>query len=121
MKKKIRIISIILLVMMVLVTFGNVALAAGPIDEGLGIKATTPTGDGVTKFKDVAGKVLGALQLFGAIAGVIIIAWLGVRYLLASPEGKTDYKGNMMPYIIGALLLIAAPAVANFIFKAVTI
>ena len=41
----------------------------------------------------------------GIILSVIILAILGIKYILGSVEEKAEYKNDIIPYLIGAALL----------------
>ena len=52
----------------------------------------------------------------GIIAGVAIIAIFGIKYMMGSLEEKAEYKKTMIPFIVGAVVLMLAPQIAKFIF-----
>ena len=105
MKKSMKIVSILMIAMMM-------CMVATPV---LAVTATvTPTQPtdtaGILK---LAGKILGFLQWIALIGGVLIIAVLGIKYMMGSLEEKAEYKKSMMPYLIGALLVFAASTIAT--------
>lgn len=112
MKKSVKVLSILLMALTVLTVICNITYAAVTPDS---ITAKEPTD--ATKMVDLGGKILGGLRVFGTIASVLIIAILGIKYLTASPEGKADYKANMVPYIVGAVLLFGATNVASLVYN----
>lgn len=57
------------------------------------------------KIETAASKVLTAITNVGIVASIIIIAVLGVKYMLGSVEEKAEFKKDMIPYLIGACLL----------------
>ena len=63
------------------------------------------------------GKIIGFLQWAGVIAGVVIIAIFGIKYMMGSLEEKAEYKKTMMPYIVGAALIFAASALATVVYN----
>ena len=42
---------------------------------------------------------------------------LGVKYMLGSVEEKAEYKKSFVPLIVGIVLVVAATAIASFIFN----
>ena len=60
---------------------------------------------------------MGMIRNIAAIAAVIIIMVLGVKYMLGSVEEKAEYKKSFMPLIIGIVLVVGAAAIASFIFN----
>ena len=67
--------------------------------------------------KTIGGKVLGVLQAVGVILAVVILTVIGIKYMMGSAEEKAEYKNTMMPYIIGAIIVFAAPTIANIVYN----
>lgn len=75
--------------------------------------------DDPTTLTKLGGKVLDILQIAGIILGAIILAVLGIKYMTGSLEEKADYKKTMIPYLVGAVIIFAAPSLAKGIFSLV--
>lgn len=75
------------------------------------------TGDEAKKTINISRKILGAIRNCGIIISVIIIAVIGLKYMLCSLEEKANYKENMTPYIIGCLLLMMATTIPSLIYN----
>lgn len=58
-----------------------------------------------SKIESKTSKILTVISNIGIAISVIILAILGVKYMFGSVEDKAEYKQDMIPYIIGALLL----------------
>lgn len=118
--KIVKIISVVMIAMMLVMTVSNVAMAGGT-DLGTVAGDVKPIRDGAqtTDVQTIAGRVIGLLQIIGAVIAVIIIVALGLKYITSSPEGKADYKASAIPLLIGAALLVAGPAIARLIFSVV--
>ena len=118
MKKSIKMISILMIALAVII----VATPVFAVDPEGAIKDVEGEidYDGNTDFTKKAGQIIGFLQWAGAIAGVIIIAIFGVKYMMGSLEEKAEYKKTMIPFIVGAVVLIAAPQIAKLIFSIFT-
>lgn len=69
------------------------------------------------QLSSLGGKILSALQIIGFIAGVVILVVLGLKYMMGSLEEKAEYKKTMIPYLVGAIIVIAAPTLAKGIFS----
>jgi len=41
---------------------------------------------------------------------------IGIKYMMGSAEEKAEYKKVMVPYIIGAVLLFAAPHIVRVVY-----
>lgn len=61
------------------------------------------------------GNALWLVQAAGIVTGVIMIAYIGFTYILASPEGKSDLKERMPVYVIGAFLIMGATTVVRIV------
>ena len=58
-----------------------------------------------SKIENATSKILTIISNIGIAVSVIILAILGVKYMLGSVEDKAEYKQDMIPYLIGVLLL----------------
>lgn len=61
------------------------------------------------------GAALGIIRVVGtgiAMIGLLIIA---IRYMVASPGQRADYKKNLIGFTIGAFILIAASQILGII------
>lgn len=112
MKKSMKIISVLMIAMMM-------CMVATPV---LAVTATvTPTQPtdtaGILK---LAGKILGFLQWIALIGGVLIIAILGIKYMMGSLEEKAEYKKSMIPLIVGIVVVMGATTIANLLVNTFT-
>lgn len=67
-------------------------------------------------FFDKAGVILGAVRTLGVVISVLVLMFVGIKYMLGSVEERADYKKAMMPYVIGAILLFATTTFVTIIF-----
>lgn len=49
--------------------------------------------------------ILSVITSIGMIVAVLMSGILGLKYMLGSVEEKADYKKDMIPYLVGAILL----------------
>ena len=119
MKKTMKIVSILMMAIMMLMVATPVFAAkeGETTSTDIQIKPTPPTDTG--GILQIAGKVLGFLQWIALVGGVIIIAVLGVKYMMGSLEEKAEYKKTFVPFIVGAIVIFAAPQIAKLIFNIV--
>ena len=116
MKKTMKIVSILMMAIMMLMVATPVFAEVNP-GSAIGEVEGNIKYDGNTDFTTKVGKIIGFLQWAGAIAGVLIITILGIKYMMGSLEEKAEYKKSMIPLIVGAVVLIAAPQIAKLIFS----
>lgn len=115
-----KIISVIMLAVMLTITVSNVAMAATDFGTIISSTENKINRQNDANVQDIGGRIIGFIQVLGVVAAVIVLVWLGVKYITASPEGKADYKGALVPYVIGAILLALGPTIAAGIFNAIT-
>ena len=116
MKKTMKLVSILLLAVILLANMSTLCLATG---GGVAPGDIDPdyTGIDTTGVQKTAKKVMGLIRNIAVIAGVLLIAVLGVKYMLGSVEEKAEYKKSFMPLIVGAVVVMAATQIATMIFS----
>lgn len=95
------------------ITMSAMVLATTDIG-GVSINPTTPTD---TTYQTVGNKVIGVIQVVGIIISVVCLMVLGIKYMMGSAEEKAEYKKTFIPYIVGAVVLFAASALAKSIYN----
>ena len=71
--------------------------------------------------KDSSGLVNAGLYItkwirYGAfIASVVVLMSKGIKFIVASPEGKADVKKEMIPWAVGMFLLLAFNVILNVV------
>lgn len=70
-----------------------------------------------TGMTSIAGKVIGLIRNVAVIAGVVILSFLGIKYMLGSIEEKAKYKETLMPLIVGIIVVMSATQIATMIFS----
>lgn len=74
-----------------------------------------PTDDN-SDTKELEGKVsiiLTVITNIGMILAVLMLAIIGVKYMLGSLEEKAEYKKDMIPYLVGACLLFGITVIVK--------
>ena len=108
MKKKI--LSLLLAAIMCLTPF-SVALAGG-WDIEIGQTGTGALGDmGVT-----VSTVLGIIQTIGYVVAIVMVMYVGIKYLTAGATKKAEVKETLVPILVGAILIVAAVTIVNWLF-----
>ena len=64
----------------------------------------------------IGGQIIGIVRTVGVLVAVVILLVLGIKYMIASAEEKADYKKSMIPYIVGAVLIFGASAIAGIVY-----
>ena len=79
----------------------------------------TASGD-IGGFGTMAGIIVWILQFVGYSVAVIMLAVMGIKYMLSSSSEKADIKSRLIPYTIGAVLLFASATFLNIIYNIVS-
>ena len=73
--------------------------------------------EGTTTLTNLGGKIYGAIFTAGIVLSVIVMAVLGIKYMMGSTEEKSEYKKSMVPYVIGALCIFGASTIASIVYN----
>lgn len=111
MNKLTKILSVLMVVIMLTVAISPAVNALTPSN----VQPNENTA-AANKIVSVGGSILGIVRSVAIVAAVVIIAILGVKYIVGSTEEKANYKKAFMPYIIGILLVVAASQIATWIW-----
>ena len=106
MKKIMKILSITMILCMVLTSF----CFADALDEA-GVKVETRQLEGGGG--DLANAVLGTLRTIGIFISVGMAIFLGIKYVGASPEGKSELKKQLGVYVLGIVLILGASLIVG--------
>ena len=108
MKKAYKVLSVLMVVLMIAITCTNV-FAANVLDYMNG------QADGVEteKIGTIGNKLLTIIVNVGMVLAVVVVAVLGIKYMMGSTEEKAEYKKTMMPYLVGAILVFGASAIGR--------
>lgn len=121
MKRTMKLISILLLAVILVSSMSTLCFAEEKNAAAEPVKPSeiTPKYDNLdtTDFKGTAQKIMGLIRNIAVIAGVLLIAILGIKYMLGSVEEKADYKKSFVPLIVGAVVVMAATQIATMIFS----
>ena len=113
MKKRVKIFSIILIVMMVLctaITFVNAQEVLPNVNDYIPGNEDVPT-----NFTNMVGIIANTIQVIGIVASVIVLVMLGVKYMVGSVEERAEYKKSMIPYLIGTIMIVAIGTIVRTI------
>lgn len=124
MKKAYKALSVLLIVFMLVTMCTNVFAAddkksdkpaeESAFDIGL-ITSNKSLGDADTSMTDIGSVILTIVTNIGMILAIILIAVLGVKYMMGSTEEKAEYKKSLLPYIVGAILVFGASAIGKMV------
>ena len=112
MKKLSKILTVILLVAIMLTVQTTIVCAtgdsSGKVDELFQAEA-----EGTEGIMNVGGNIVSIVTTIGIIVAVVVLLVLGIKYMMGSASEKAEYKKTMIPYLVGALLIFGASAIAK--------
>lgn len=117
MKKKVnKIIYIFIIVAIILLLISNITMAGIADDEVKGELTGIYNIFGEDdQFNTKAGDVLGLVQYIGYAVAVIMAVYIGIKFIIASPEGKADVKKQLIPFTIGIVLLFLGSTIIGVV------
>lgn len=113
MKKTTRVLKIIFIMLVIIIAY-NTCIMAVNINN---INNRDTSVHGETEITNIASYIYSTITTIGIVLSVVILAILGIKYMLGSASERADYKKTMMPYLIGAVLVFSASTIANVIYQ----
>lgn len=71
--------------------------------------------EGIDELEVRIGTVMAVVSNIGIILSVLMSGILGIKYMVSSVEEKAEFKKDMLPYLIGALLVFGISAFVKFL------
>ena len=115
-KNKYKIVTMVMIILIVLLNINSVFA----IDTSRYSGITTISSGDMGSIADVGGKIIYVLQFLGYTVAVIMLAVMGIKYMMAAPNEKADIKTKLTPYLIGTLLIFAGSTMLKIIYRIVT-
>lgn len=112
MKKLDKVLSIVVVALMLACIATNV-FAAIDIDNVVKSGSTDANADNA--MSKLGGTIVAYVTNAAMVIAVVMIAVLGIKYMLGSSEEKADYKKSLVPLLIGAILVFGAAAIAKIV------
>ena len=72
------------------------------------------------KVNSLVGKIVGIITTVGIVVALATGVIIGIRFVVAAPEGKAQLKATLMPYIFGVLMLFTVSVMVGGIYSIVT-
>ena len=117
MKKLAKISSVILIVAIFTLMFSNtVVFGASSVINQLNPNYNEDDG-GLT---GLGQTIISYISIAAIVIAVIVLLILGIKYMIGSASEKAEYKKTMIPYLVGAVLIFGAGAIAQVIVQITT-
>lgn len=76
---------------------------------------TAVSASGASAVNTIMGNVIYVIQIIAFAAAVIMLIFVGIKFITASPEGKAEIKKTAVIYVVGAILLFAATGILQIV------
>ena len=105
------------------IAMGSVALASGTgggsvLDNVLGDDFGKNDNDANAIVGQIGSPIFAAIQAIGVIVAVIMVAYVGIKYLTAGAGQKAEVNSTLVPMLAGAALVALAPTLVKWAFGA---
>ena len=103
--------SLIAFVFVFFICMLNIEIFASPTSdlfEGTSMSGANELINDTTGIFGGINTVIGLLQMAGTGVSLIVITFLGIKYMVASVEDKAEIKKSALPIVIGCVLLFGA-------------
>lgn len=116
MKKSYKFVILLIISLIIMLALSNITMAAKVSIDNIKDNDTNVEASGI---KNIGSIILSGITEVGIVVSVVMVAILGVKYMMGSAEERAEYKKSMLPYLIGAILLFGASAIANMVVSLV--
>lgn len=104
-----------ILIMLLLVAFATCVQASGfigSIEQNIQGGAGSQPGQAIKNF---GGTIIGVIQVVGTGIGIIMLLYIAIKYMMAAPSEKAEFKKTAINFVIGAVVLFAASGILGLI------
>lgn len=115
--KTTKIVTTLLIAIMLVATLNSVVMATGVDADDILSQMGAAEAPDASQISTVGGQIVKIITTVGVVAAVIILAVLGIKYMVGSASEKAEYKKTMIPYLVGAGLLLGASAIVGVLFN----
>ena len=75
----------------------------------------TNTSKGETILQKVIGPILSVVRIVAVGVSIIMITFLGIKYMAAAPSEKASIKNQLVTFTIGAVVVVGATSILTMI------
>ena len=124
-KKVLKIIGILFMAVMLVCIMNNIAVAksgksGSALVNGFKGSTTTEAESGRTIVQKLVSPVLNIIRIIATGVSIIMITFLGIKYMSAAPNEKANIKNQLVTFTIGAVVVIGATSLLDIAKEAIT-
>lgn len=112
-----KVLLVIMLVTILLNVFNTcmVAATAGEVLKSTYNGTIGSAQDSVQKLNKIIGSVLAAVRIVAIGIAIIMITYLGIKYMSAAPNEKAGIKNQLILFSLGVFCVVGAVKIFDFI------
>ncbi len=114
MKKNILKIVFCLIVILSILLISTVS--ATSIIEDIDNNKGTNTSAGNT-VKETGNIIIGTIKVVGTGIAILMLLYIAIKYMIAAPSEKAEFKKTAVVYAVGAVVLFAAPRLVELVMR----
>lgn len=116
-KKFLKNALILLLTFIIIFSMNSIVFAEGEGGGNFNFDDFNNKGDTSIKtpVRTVVGAVLSVIRIVGTGIAIIILAYIGMKYMIAAPGDRADFKKGAIQYVIGAIIVFGASNIMTFL------
>ena len=104
----VKMLKILIVSIFIFAIMSNIAVMAYNVKETFNGNTSALPGSTTTAVQTVLGTVLDIARYVGVGVALIILMYIGVKFMVASPSERANIKQYSINYVIGATILIGA-------------
>ena len=115
MKKKIFWGMLLVFFLIIIFALGNPSFAAtgkGLVNQ---FNGTTGASTDTSIVRKIVGPILNIIRTVGIGLAVIVLTYLGIQYMYASPDKKADIKNKMIIFTLGVVVIVGASGILSLV------
>lgn len=117
MNKTVKILtSVLTIALLVSVMIPSMVMATNGVVDNL----FNQNAQGTEGIQTVGGRIVSVITTIGIVVAVVVLLILGIKYMMGSASEKAEYKKTMIPYLVGAVLIFGASAIAKAVISMTT-
>lgn len=101
-------IALTILVLIVVIANISTCFATTPANFNFDDFDKTADSSLTTPVRDATGAILSVVRIVGTGVAIIILAVVGMKYMIASPGDRADFKKAAIQYVVGAVIVFGA-------------
>lgn len=112
--RKIKKIFIMLLMLLCVIFFANISFATDNFNFSTWDNVN---GGADTVTQNVMGTIVQVIRVVGTSVSIIMLTYIAIKYMMAAPSEKAEFKKSAAIFVFGAILVFASTNILAIIVK----